>query len=181
MVKYLKIWISDDRLLSLQSEIITETLDYESIDLLSDLGGYLGLFIGASILSLYEVSIYYLLRFITRIKSRFGSSSRIEDLKTGYNGEGPDGVIKINDSTFQLKKNITSKPSRVSNSENENTKLLINIQEELARQGDVLAKHDIIISNYPKKFRKWRYSNIILFFETLNCQDPLSLMHLLYL
>ena len=99
----------------------------------------MGLFIGASILSLYEVSIYYLLRFITRIKSRFGSSLRIEDLKTGYNGEGPDGVIKINDSTFQLKKNITSKPSRFSYSENENTKLLINIQEELAKQGDVLA------------------------------------------
>ena len=115
-----------------------ETLDYESIDLLSDLGGYLGLFIGASILSLYEVSINFLLRLITRFKSRLGNSSRIEDLKTEYDDEGQDEEIKINDNTFQLR-------------QNENTKLLINIQEELARQGDVLAKHDIIISNYQKK------------------------------
>ena len=140
-----------DRLFPLQSEIISETLDYERIDLLSDLGGYLGLFIGASILSLYEVSVNFLLRFITRFKSRLSNISRIEDLKTEYDDEGQDGVIKTNDSTLQLKRNITSKPSRVSNSENENTKLLINIQEELARQGDVLAKHDIIISNYQKK------------------------------
>ena len=79
---------------------------------------------------------------------------------------------------FNSKKNITSKPSRFSYSENENTKLLINIQEELAKQGDVLAnlgnmlekqgellskqgdllaKHDIKINNYqknPKRFRK---------------------------
>ena len=161
--------LSNDRLFSLQSEIISETLDYKSIDLLGDIGGYLGLFIGASILSLYEVSINFLLRFITRFKSRFDNSSRIEDLKTEYDGEGQDGEININDSTFQLKKNITSKPSRFFYSENENTKLLINIQEELAKQGDVLANlgnmlarqgnmlamHDIIISNYHKKPKKF--------------------------
>ena len=161
--------LSNDRLFSLQSEIISETLDYKSIDLLSDLGGYLGLFIGASILSLYEVSINFLLKLITRFKSRFSNSSRIEDLKTEYDGEGQDGEININDTTFQLKKNITSKPSRFSYSENENTKLLINIQEELAKQGDVLANlgnmlarqgnmlamHDIIISNYHKKPKKF--------------------------
>ena len=158
-----------DRLFPLQSEIISEALDYEFIDFLSDIGGYLGLFIGASILSLYEVSINFLLKLITRFKSRFSNSSRIEDLKTEYDGEGQDGEININDSTFQLKKNITSKPSRFSYSENENTKLLINIQEELAKQGDVLANlgnmlarqgnmlamHDIIISNYHKKPKKF--------------------------
>ena len=126
-----------------------ETLDYESIDLLSDIGSYLGLFIGASILSLYEVSINFLLRFITRFKSRIGIGSRIEDLKTEYDDEGQDEEIKINDNTFQLKQNIITKPRRVSNYENEieNIKLiLINIQEELAKQGDMLAKHDTIIT-----------------------------------
>ena len=139
--------LSNDRLFSLQSEIISETLDYKSIDLLGDIGGYLGLFIGASILSLYEVSINFLLRFMTKFKNRFGISSRIEDLKTEYDGEGQDGEIKINDSTFQLRQSIASKPSRISYSENENLKvLLINIQEELAKQGDMLAKHDTIIT-----------------------------------
>ena len=161
--------VPNNRVFSLQSEIISETLDYKSIDLLGDIGGYLGLFIGASILSLYEVSINFLLKLITRFKSRFSNSSRIEDLKTEYDGEGQDGEININDSTFQLKKNITSKPTRFSYSENENTKLLINIQEELAKQGDVLANlgnmlarqgnmlamHDIIISNYHKKPKKF--------------------------
>ena len=169
--------LSNDRLFSLQSEIISETLDYKSIDLLGDIGGYLGLFIGASILSLYEVSINFLLRFITRFKNRFGISSRIEHLKNEYDGEGQDGVMKINDSTFQIKENITSKPSRVSNSENENIKLiLINIQEELAKQGDVLAKqgdilakqrdmlakHDIIISYYQKIPKKLESEEIQL-------------------
>ena len=96
--------VPNNRVFSLQSEIISETLDYKSIDLLSDIGGYLGLFIGASILSLYEVSINFLLKLITRFKSRFSNSSRIEDLKTEYDGEGQDGEININDSTFQLKK-----------------------------------------------------------------------------
>ena len=107
----------------------------------------MGLFIGASILSLYEVSINFLLRFITRIKSRFDNSSRIEDLRTEYDGEGQEGEIKINDRTFQVTQIITSKPSSISYSENENIKfILINIQEELAKQGDMLAKHDTIIT-----------------------------------
>ena len=112
----------------MQSVIITETLDYKSIDFLSDFGGYLGLFIGASILYLYDHSIYFILQIITKFKSRFGTSTRIEELKTEYD-EGQDEKMKMNDKTFQLTHNTTSKPNRISYSENKNSKIPIKIQQ----------------------------------------------------
>ena len=129
-------------------------MDYNAIDLLSDFGGYLGLFIGASILYLYDVSTNFLLQIITKFKSRFG---RIEELKTEYD-EGQDEEMKMNDKTFQLTQNTTSTPIRISYSENENSKILIKIQEELAKQADMLAKLENKFSmghyNVCKKIRK---------------------------
>ena len=94
--------------------------------MLSDFGGYLGLFIGASILYVYDVSTYFILQIITKFKSRFGTGIRIEELKT-ESDEGQDDEMKMNDKTFQLEQNSTSIPNRISYSENENSK----IQEEL--------------------------------------------------
>ena len=45
--------------------MISETLDYKAIDFLSDFGGYLGLFIGASLLYLYDVFANFFLRLLT--------------------------------------------------------------------------------------------------------------------
>ena len=103
-------------------------MDYNAIDLLSDFGGYLGLFIGASILYLYDVSTNFLLQIITKFKSRFGTSIRIEELKTEYD-KGQDEEMKMNDKTFQLTQHTTSKPNRISYSENENSKIPIKIQQ----------------------------------------------------
>ena len=92
----------------------------------------------------------------------------IEELKTEYDANGQDEEMKINDKFFQNIHNTPSTSNGIFYLENENTKLLINIQEELAKQGDVLANlgnmlarqgnmlamHDIIISNYHKKPKK---------------------------
>ena len=141
----------------MQFEIISDTMDYKAIDLLSDFGGYLGLFIGASILYLYDISINFLRSIITKFKSRIGTSTRIEELKTEYDG-GQDKEMKTNDKTFQLTQNTTSTPIRISYSENENSKILIKIQEELAKQADMLAKLDNKFSmghyNVYKNIRK---------------------------
>ena len=71
----------------------------------------MGLFIGASILYLYDVSTYFILQIITKFKRRFGADIRIKAVKTEFN-------------------------------ENENSKILIKIQEEIAKIADMLAKHD---------------------------------------
>ena len=111
----------------MQYEIITENLDYKAIDFLSDFGGYLGLFIGASILYLYEYSINFILQIITKFKSRFGAGIRIGELKT-ETVKGQEEERKMNDKVFQLAYYTTSTPkNRISFSENENSK----IQEEL--------------------------------------------------
>ena len=132
-------------------------MDYKAIDLLSDFGGYLGLFIGASILYLYDISINFLRSIITKFKSRIGTSTRIEELKTEYD-ESQDKEMKTNDKTFQHTQNTTSTPIRMSYSENENSKILIKIQEELAKQADMLAKLDNKFSmghyNVRKNIRK---------------------------
>ena len=126
-------------------------MDYKAIDLLSDFGGYLGLFIGASIVYVYDVSTYFILQIITKFKSRFGTGIRIEELKT-ESDEGQDEEMKMNNKTFPITQKTTSTSSiRTSYSENENIKILINIQEELAKQADMLAKLDNKINTLENK------------------------------
>ena len=60
----------------------------------------MGLFIGASILYLYEVSINFLQKLITKFKSRIGSSTKIEDMKTEYD-EGQAEEMKITKTTWK--------------------------------------------------------------------------------
>ena len=50
----------------LKVEVIEEFLDYTFPDLLSDFGGYLGMFIGASILSCYDAIIKCMLKFLSK-------------------------------------------------------------------------------------------------------------------
>ena len=54
-----------------------EFLAYTGFDLLNAFGGYLGLFIGASIMSLYDVTIKNFLKIMTKFKS---SDMRIEKI-----------------------------------------------------------------------------------------------------
>ena len=64
-----------------QYEIIDETLDYKAIDFLSDFGGYLGLFIGASLLYLYDVFANFFLRLLTTKLGR-NEETRMNNDKT---------------------------------------------------------------------------------------------------
>ena len=60
----------------------------------------MGLFIGASILYLYELSINFLQKIITKFKSRFGSSTMIEEMKSEYD-EGQAEEMKITKKTWK--------------------------------------------------------------------------------
>ena len=86
-------------------------MDYKFTDFLSDFGGFLGMFIGGSILYLYDISTYFILQIITKFKRRFGSDIRIKVVKIEFN-------------------------------ENENSKILIKIQEEIEKLADMLAKDE---------------------------------------
>ena len=85
----------------------------------------MGLFIGASILYLYDISANFLLQIITKFKSRLGTSTRIEVLKTEHDVKGQDEEMKMNDQTFHLTRKTTSTSNRISYSENENSEILI--------------------------------------------------------
>ena len=91
----------------------------------------MGLFVGASILSLYEVSVKFFVRIISKsikFKSRVGTGKGIEELKTEQD-------MKTNDNILQLTQNSSSTPY-----ENENSKFIIKMQEELAKQAEMLTK-----------------------------------------
>ena len=80
-------------------------MDYTVIDLLSDFGGYLGLFIGASVLYLYDISTHFILQIITKFKSsRLRINILNEEFKTEYDVEGQDKATKINENFFKSQK-----------------------------------------------------------------------------
>ena len=65
-------------------------------------GGYLGLFIGASILSLYDISIKVFMKMVTKFNSRLDTENKTEDLKVKieeYNKGQRETVL--NDKSFQ--------------------------------------------------------------------------------
>ena len=49
-----------------QVEVIDEHMDYTGLDLLSAFGGFLGMFIGASVLSIYDDIIELAMKMIYR-------------------------------------------------------------------------------------------------------------------
>ena len=81
-------------------------------------------------LYLYDISIYFIQIIITKLKSKFGSSKKIEELKSE-----PVEVRclekKMNDQRFQLTRKTTSTSIKISSSEN--SKILYNIQEQLQK------------------------------------------------
>ena len=88
-------------------------------------GGYLGLFIGASILSLYDISISFFMKLVTKIKSR--------------------GDSEI---SFTTSKKVFSTPLRISpvEVELEDHPILIKMKEDLAKQGETIKKLEKLLA-----------------------------------
>ena len=112
-------------------------------------GGYLGLFIGASILSLYDISINFFMKMLTKFKSRFDSEIKTEELKVEieeYN-KGQGETI-LNDKSFQPTKKAFSIPHRISPVEMElkNSPILIKMQEDSVKQGKAIKKLEKLLA-----------------------------------
>ena len=88
-------------------------------------GGYLGLFIGASILSLYDISISFFMKLVTKFKSR--------------------GDSEI---SFTTSKKVFSTPLRISpvEVELEDHPILIKMKEDLAKQGETIKKLEKLLA-----------------------------------
>ena len=88
-------------------------------------GGYLGLFIGASILSLYDISISFFMKLVTKFKSR--------------------GDSEI---SFTTSKKVFSTPIRISpvEVELEDHPILIKMKEDLVKQGETIKKLEKLIA-----------------------------------
>ena len=129
--------------------MIGESLDFTGLDLLMAFGGYLGLFIGASILSLYDISINFFMKMVSKFKSRLISEIKTEKLKLEieeYN-EG-QGEKLSNDKSFQPTKKGFSTPHRISPVEMElkNSPILIKIQEDSVKQGKAIKKLEKLLA-----------------------------------
>ena len=101
----------------------------------------MGLFIGASILYLYDISTNFFLKILAKLGSR--PPIRLNELKTEHHDvKSQDAEMTIRDKEFQLRQNMISTPYRISYSENQNYEILKKIQEELGKVADMVAKHD---------------------------------------
>ena len=112
-------------------------------------GGYLGLFIGASILSLYDILISILMKLLTKFKSRVDSEIRTEELNAEieeYN-EGQWRTV-LNDKSFTTSKKVFSTPIRISpvEVELEDHPILIKMKEDLVKQGETIKKLEKLIA-----------------------------------
>ena len=112
-------------------------------------GGYLGLFIGASILSLYDISIKFFMKMVTKFKSRVGTEIKTEDLKVEieeYNKGQRETVL--NDKSFQPIKKVFSAPHRISpvEMELENFPILIKMQEDLVKLEKTVKKQEKLLA-----------------------------------
>ena len=85
----------------------------------------MGLFIGASILSLYDISISFFMKLVTKIKSR--------------------GDSEI---SFTTSKKVFSTPLRISpvEVELEDHPILIKMKEDLAKQGETIKKLEKLLA-----------------------------------
>ena len=127
-------------------------------------GGYLGLFIGASILSLYDISISFFKKIVTKFKSRVDSEIRTEELNAEIEecNEGQWRTV-LNDKSFTPSKKVFSTPLRISpvEVELEDHPIIIKMKEDLVKQGKtikkqekLLAKQANILANLEKKINK---------------------------
>ena len=141
-----------------QAVVIEESLDYEFIDLLSDFGGYMGLFIGASILSLNASAINCLKKIITKFKGSLRSSiSSEESLDPDYIES--HGEMTQNDKILEVAEvfGISSTSNRIYSFEIElkNTQIWNKMQEDIERLGEkVNAMENKKKYNHRKKSKK---------------------------
>ena len=137
--------------------MIGESLDFTGLDLLMAFGGYLGLFIGASILSLYDISINFFMKMVTKFKSRLDSEIKTEEPKVEIEEyiEGQEETI-LNDKSFQPTKMGFSTPHRISPVEMElkNSPILIKIQEDSVKQGKAIKKLEKLLANHSLLLEK---------------------------
>ena len=112
-------------------------------------GGYLGLFIGASILSLYDIFISILMKLLKKFKSRVDSEIRTEEINAEieeYN-EGQWRTV-LNDKSFTPSKKVFSTPLRISpvEVELEDHPIIIKMQAELVKLGKTIKKQEKLLS-----------------------------------
>ena len=112
-------------------------------------GGYLGLFIGASILSLYDIFISFFIRLVTKFKSRVDSEIKTEEINAEieeYN-EGQWRTV-LNDKSFTPSKKVFSTPLRISpvEVELEDHPIIIKMQAELVKLGKTIKKQEKLLS-----------------------------------
>ena len=123
-------------------------------------GGYLGLFIGASILSLYDIFISFFMRLVTKFKSRVDSEIKTEEINAEIEecNEGQWRTV-LNDKSFTPSKKVFSTPLRISpvEVELEDHPIIIKMQAELVKLGKtikqekLLSKQGNILANLEKK------------------------------
>ena len=120
---------------------IEESLEYEGIDLLSDFGGYLGLFIGASALSLSNIALNYFFQMMPKLKNRVGSGIRVGQIVEDEYTEGQQETERT--------QGTSPTPHRMSPLEIEIT--LIKIQEDLAKKENKIKSKPHGLSKRNKK------------------------------
>ena len=112
-------------------------------------GGYLGLFIGASILSLYDIFISILMKLLKKFKSRVDSEIRTEELNAEIeeHNEGQWRTV-LNDKSFTPSKKVFSTPLRISpvEVELEDHPIIIKMQAELVKLGKTIKKQEKLLS-----------------------------------
>ena len=112
-------------------------------------GGYLGLFIGASILSLYDISISFFMKLFTKFKSKGDSEIRTEELNAEIK-EYKEGQLRtvLNDKSFTPSKKVFSTPIRISpvEFELEDHPILIKMKEDLVKQGQTIKKLEKLLA-----------------------------------
>ena len=96
--------------------------------MLSDFGGYLGLFIGASALSLSNVALNYFFEMMQKFKNRVGYNMTIEQIVEDTEGQQE---IKLNDKVFEDTRGMSSTSHRMSQSEIEKT--LTKLQKDFVK------------------------------------------------
>ena len=112
-------------------------------------GGYLGLFIGASILSLYDISIEVFIKMVTKFNRTLHTAIKTEDLKLEIeeHNKGQRETV-LNDKSFQPIKKVFSAPYRISpvEMELENFPILIKMQEDLVKLEKTVKKQEKLLA-----------------------------------
>ena len=139
-----------------------ESLDFTGLDLLMAFGGYLGLFIGASILSLYDIFINFFMKMVTKFKSRLDSKIKIEEPRAEIaECIGDQRKMILNDKSFESTKEVFTRSQIDSQVEIklENSPIMIKMQENLVKQAKTIEKLEKLLAkqaDLEKKKDLWK-------------------------